>query len=93
MKRFLFIKRGCPYCHKYMGVIQNINSKLKIGKRIRVIDITLEDFDINLNQVVNLVRFEGTPFLYLDGFCVQGMTTREYAYNYITSYLKMVGDL
>ena len=93
INRLLFIKNGCPHCSKVKSVVPDINIKLSPEKRIRIINITAEDYNANMHPVAKLVNFENTPFLYLDGICVEGMTSEYYAKDYITKHLKMKGEL
>lgn len=83
----------CPFCSMIKPVVAKINTQLSPENRIRIIDLTSEDFGIKLHQITNRINIENTPFLYLDGICMEGITSEEYAENYIKQYLRMKGEI
>ncbi len=69
--RVLFIRRGCPFCREAVKVVEQINMRLPIHKRIIVWDNFLwEEFGINRHPLMDKFAkdgFDAYPFLFLDG--------------------------
>ena len=91
--RQLLKKRGCPICISYLGVIQRVNVRLPVEKRIQIVDTSdYEEHDVNLSPIVNHLKWEGTPTLFLDGIKVVGMTTPWYVEGFLTGYFEERGE-
>lgn len=90
-QHFLLVERDCPHCRLYLGVVQRINAKLPPDKRIIVLDTTefqTEGIGVAFDPVVEEIKWEDTPHLYLDGTVIVGMTTPVYAEWYLNGRLK-----
>lgn len=87
--RILLKKRQCPICINYLGVVQRINARLPIDKRIQVVDTSdYEEHGINLSPIINHLQWSGTPTLFINGIKVVGATTKEHIRGFLESFLK-----
>lgn len=91
--RFLLTRRGCPFCNQAIKVINRINPKLPIDKRIRIVDCAnWEDFgvrDIPLMDIFDKLGLnDGYPFLYIDGIVIEPAPTQEILKTLLLSMLK-----
>jgi len=85
--RVFFYYVGCPYCLLCYGIIDKINSMVKPGKRIAIVNIYSSDYR------VKIIQPDVVPFIYLDGFVIKGTTSREYIESFLYGYMKEQGDL
>ena len=73
-----------------------MNMRLPPEGRIIVIDTTnYEEYGINEHPIINKIKYEGTPTLYLEGvggskkaIVVTGMTSKEYAETFLKTLLE-----
>lgn len=90
--RFLLTKRGCHHCLEMKKVINKINVRLEIDKRIVIIDcFNWEEFglrDIPLMDVLEKIGFNGYPYLYLNGAIIEPAPTPEILRIVLESFLK-----
>ena len=75
MDNFLIIKSGCPYCREAIRVIEWINMKLPIQRRIKIFDnYYWENYGMMQHKIATKFTeedgFSGYPFLYLSGIVV-----------------------
>ncbi len=80
--RILMTRRSCPYCRQMIRVINKINLKLPVDKRIQIIDCwEHEEFGLNNLPIINKLESsglkEGYPFLFIDGCVIDNATTQE----------------
>lgn len=94
-QRYLLIKRGCPFCRKYLGIVEKLNSRIPIEKSINVIDVTdWEDFGILTDARILKIPYKGTPYLFIDGVDVPNSpTTRKYIEGFLNALLDENGDI
>lgn len=91
MTRILLVRRGCPYCRRMCEVVNKINLRLPIEKRIRIIDCyEYEEFGLeNIGLMDKLAKggFDSFPFLYLDGTTIEPAPTNEQMEILLTTFL------
>lgn len=87
-QRFLIVESGCPFCAKYFPVIQKINMLLSPERRIKIINVNELEWNINFSPIIDLVKWKGTPFLYISGIVSEGITTKEYAEGFLMAVLE-----
>ena len=86
--RVLLKKRGCEICKNYAGVIEKVNHRIRVENRFRVVDTSdFEEQGIMTSPIIKHLDFDGTPTLFVDGTKVEGMTSPEYALNFLLAYL------
>ena len=75
-----------------MGIVARINARLPVNKRIIVVDISENPFHPLIKALRDSFKKYGnyppTPYLYLDGIAVIGITTEEFAEGLLEGYLK-----
>ena len=75
-----------------MSIIARINAKLPIDKRIMVVDISENPFHPLIKALrdsfIQYGSYPPTPYLYLDGIAIIGITTEEFAEGLLEGYLK-----
>jgi len=89
--RLLFVIEGCPYCRLYKSFIEEVNQKLDIRKRIKLVDCTL----YHSQRIVTDSRiplffeyYKGIyPTLFLNGGIIRGANTNEELVAWIKSRL------
>ena len=91
--RILVTRRRCPYCRDMKKVINKINLKLPIDKRIKVIDAwEYEEFGLKNIPILSKLNKdglnEGYPFLYISGIIIDPSPTREQLKILLERYLK-----
>ena len=96
--RFLLMKRGCDVCHISVKVVSQLNLRLPIENRIRIINChNHEEFnvmDVPLLEVFSKMKykdkpiFEGYPFLYIDGIWIDVAPSSKYLKTLLTSMLE-----
>ncbi len=87
--RFLAVERDCPHCIKYRGIIERFNNRLPYYKRIRGLDVADRvRWGIYSDYILDAVKVEGTPYLYIDGMVSIGISTPEYIESYLTALLR-----
>lgn len=73
--RLLLYKSGCPFCLEYLRIIDKINKKLPIDKRIKLLDsFESENLKMPPNAIADKLTPEGFnafPFLYIDGTVIE----------------------
>jgi len=91
--RILMTRRGCPYCLQMIKIINKINIKLPIDKKIRIIDCgNYEEF--NLQNIPLIKKLEkdglehGYPFLFIDGIIIEPFPTVEQGIIFFKEFLK-----
>lgn len=79
--RILFTIRFCNHCKIYNQVLEKINFKLPIDKRIQIIDCTkYHDFEIVDNPLISIFAkyIDGSyPTLFFEGEVVRGANSKE----------------
>lgn len=89
--RLLLTKRGCPYCNEAIKVINKINLKLQVGRKIQIVDLySWEEFGLDnnpLRELFNRSNFDGYPFLYIEGILIEPAPTRENLKILVSSFL------
>lgn len=72
---FAIVKRGCPACRGALKIIDPINLRLPVGKRIKIYDNYLaEEFGIEVHPICKKVSKDGFtayPFIYLSGLVLE----------------------
>ena len=90
--RFLLTKKGCPFCRDAVKVINKLNLRLPLDKRIRVIDCwEFEEFGFNnipLMKIFEKEGFDSYPFLYIDGCILEPAPTTEQLNILLKTFLK-----
>ena len=99
--RILLVRQGCHHCRKWHGIVERINFKLPPEKRIKIVDVILNQaYDIDIEPLLNKVPWQGTPTLILTGLTsngieldpqvisIEGMSSRQYAMSYLLELLK-----
>ena len=79
--RILFTIRFCPHCKIYNQVLERINIKLPLHKRIAIIDCTkYHDFEIVDNPLISVFakHINGNyPTLFFEGEVIRGANSKE----------------
>lgn len=73
--RVLFVRNGCPHCRLYKKFIHFMNSKIKLSKRIEVVDCTNYDlYGIEDNPLISLYKeeLEAYPTLFFGTSKIEG---------------------
>ncbi|MEM3075069.1 MAG: hypothetical protein QW727_03970 [Candidatus Pacearchaeota archaeon] len=89
--RVIFILQGCYYCRKVMPIIERINMKLPIDKRIKIIDCSLyNNYGIIDNPLIEMYgkHFDGFPTLFIGNLKISGANTIEEYYYYLNPLLE-----
>lgn len=89
--RILFVKHNCPFCRKYYGIVEDINRHLKPEKRVQ--KIYVEELEPIVDKFAPYLQKYGTPFLYMNGYVVAGMSTEEFVKGFLIGFLKKTGEL
>jgi len=88
----MLVKRGCPYCRMASSVINLINLRLPVEKRIRIIDnFHWEEFRVDLIPAVKILSrrgFDSYPFIYIDGVVVDNVPTPKILKTYLNTLLQ-----
>ena len=92
MERYFIMSRDCLHCQKVKHVISKINMFLELKNKIKIIDISDEDSGMN-NHITKMLKFEGTPCLYLDGVKREGAQSAAEYEEYIRTHLEMIGEI
>ena len=74
--RFIITRRGCEICREWLRVIERVNLKMPLSKRVHVIDgFEWEEMRLKDNALIKKFEKEGLshgyPFCYLDGMVVE----------------------
>lgn len=91
--RILLTKRGCPFCRDIIKVVNKINWRLDIDKRIKIVDCwEWEEFKLDYPLIMRKFEKEGQlqgyPHLYMDGVEIDPAPTSELMRALLESYLK-----
>ncbi len=89
--RILIVKKGCYHCRNALSVINKVNAKVPIEKRIRIFD-AFEWEEFRLDNLPIMKKFEkedfvSYPFLYLDGIVIDPFPTPEQLTIFMKNYL------
>lgn len=94
MTRFVIVKARCPICRQMVKVINMINLRLPIEKRIRIVDYhDWEEFGLDNNPLFSKIEEElpdkeyPYPFLYIDGIVTEPAPNEELFKIYLQSFL------
>lgn len=76
-----FYKDMCPFCIKYLGIIEKYNAVVPPEKRIHSVNIF--SFDPRIQIILDALNLDSVyelrvPILWLDGVAIIGMTTESY---------------
>lgn len=89
--RILITRAGCVHCRQFLRIVDRINSRLPIEKRIKVYDNRMwEEFGFRQHLITEKLEqdgFDGYPFMYCDGIVV-GEGSSEILYSFLNSYFK-----
>ncbi len=92
MTRVLLIQRGCNGCLEYLKILPQINLRLPLDKKIKVIDcFEWEDFKIKTHPIMDKFKkqdFKDYPMLYLDKILITGVAWAEQLKHFLEKYLK-----
>lgn len=89
--RLLFVTYNCPFCRKYYGVVEDVNRRLKPENAIRKVHV--EQPEPIVDKFMPYLKKYGTPFLYMNGYVVAGMSTEEFVKGFLVGFLKKRGEL
>lgn len=93
MVNYLLTKRGCPHCRNTMKVINKLNWRLPVDKRIIIVDcFAWEEFKIDYPPIMRKFEkdgsLEGYPHLYLSGIQVEPAPTNEILKVFLEEFFK-----
>ena len=92
--RVLLKRSYCSYCRNWKGVVEKINLRLPPRKKIRIVDTTLYDkYGIVTDNVINEIKWEGTPHLHIDGVDYTGALSRWSVEAWLVGFLKGLDEL
>lgn len=90
--RFVITRMGCPACKIVKEVINRLNYRLPISKRVRIIDNTsTELFSIKEDFVQEKLHdedFEAYPITYIDGNMILGAEEYEFMFYRLSKLLE-----
>ena len=93
--RILFVKNGCPFCKKWENFIYNLNSHIKINKRIQIIDCSnYSRYGIVDNPVIDIFEpyFDSYPTLFFEGEKKTGISSSIEAKSWLVTRLILEDD-
>lgn len=86
--RIIIVKKGCHFCREAIIIVNRINLKLPLNRRINVVDnFQQEEFGMVMHPITEKFKFDGYPFLYLDGI-VYGNAERDVLKTVLESFFK-----
>lgn len=92
MSRFLLTKRGCSHCRDTVRVVNRLNLRLPIDRRITIMDLwEYEEFGLKSNPLIakfSKEGFDSYPFFYVDGIIIDITPTPEQLKILLETYLK-----
>lgn len=87
--RIGFIKSLCEHCRKILMPVVEINSKLPVGKRIRMINLDdWENFGMKLNPIQNHLPFDGYPTLFLNSIKINNILSKDQLRSFLDGYFE-----
>ena len=85
-------RRGCIYCLQMVKVINKVNLRLSIEKKIRIIDCS-DSHEFGLNNIPLMKKLhndgfkDGYPFLFIDGLVIEPFATVEQGLHFFKEFL------
>jgi len=90
VERVLFIQNNCPHCKKYLGIVDEVNSKIK-DKNKRIDTVFIDGFDSRIPRYRSLLRM-GVPQINIDGYVIVGATNEAFVRGFLYGYFRKMGD-
>jgi hypothetical protein len=89
--RIMFYVNGCSHCKIVSKFIEQINMKLPMHKRIRLVECTFyQKYGVITDPLIALFSksFNGFPSIFLDGIKMEGANTKEESMAYLNAFLE-----
>lgn len=96
MVRKLFVLSGCHHCRKTLMPVELNNLRMREKDRVEIIDcFEWENFRILSHPIMNKLKFDGYPSLFIDGIKVNNPLCKSQLSAFLDGFTendKIIGD-